>query len=436
MVALALATMIAVMITFISTRARQTYQGTVQQVEIYNRFRLAMNTLQKDFAGWVPTMELEFYIDGRGGRKRDSHWQPGEELPDRGDELAPKGVVDGGMIGEYDEYAYILQRQYESQEFTDLLAGDLEWKLHDAYQVYFRTMTYVDGEVREANIEYMLVDPTSEEWVNGVPPPPLQVEKNRTMRLALYKVVRYFVINADTVTKLSQYPITRRVIEVATNVTDFRVEYITANPYSRTRTAFPDFRTPEQDYRSPVEEATRPKLVPGRRVGDYRERDAYRKLFGYGSMKLEDSYPRATVYSGSWGDNQLRPRAGRHDPVRFGFQDRKITFAELTAGDRIFIFKDADVSGGGGPAFGGRANPAQLISFPSGDYTIRANLQGMLEFREDIDCSSWDDKDQRPVNYKAAFLPSAVRITLRMVNDEGLNPKTMQQTIWLRRKLR
>ena len=44
--------------------------------------------------------------------------------------------------------------------------------------------------------------------------------------------------------------------------------------------------------------------------------------------------------------------------------------------------------------------------------------------------------DQKLVLYKAAYLPSAVRITLRMVDDEGLHPKTMQQVVWLKRRSR
>ena len=70
----------------------------------------------------------------------------------------------------------------------------------------------------------------------------------------------------------------------------------------------------------------------------------------------------------------------------------------------------------------------------SGEYTVKSNIQGQLEFVEDIDCSMWYGKDQGPINYKAAFIPSALRITIRMVDEEGRNPKTMQQEIWLRRK--
>ena len=38
--------------------------------------------------------------------------------------------------------------------------------------------------------------------------------------------------------------------------------------------------------------------------------------------------------------------------------------------------------------------------------------------------------------YKAAYMPSAIRITLRVVDDQGMNPKTLQREIWLRRRSR
>ena len=60
----------------------------------------------------------------------------------------------------------------------------------------------------------------------------------------------------------------------------------------------------------------------------------------------------------------------------------------------------------------------------------------MLEFVEDIDSTLRGGKDQPGVRYKAAYMPAALRLTIRMVDDEGLNPKTMQQVVWLRRKSR
>ncbi|MBN1441161.1 MAG: prepilin-type N-terminal cleavage/methylation domain-containing protein [Planctomycetes bacterium] len=432
LVALALGAMIAVVISIISSSSREAYQSTVQQVEVYNRFRLVFNTLQNDFSAWIPTLELEFYVDGRGGQPRDFHWQPQEEVADQSDSLGA-GVVDGGIYREYDEYACILQRQYRSVEKHQVNRGDSEPKLHDAYQAYYRTMTYVDGAVREANVEYMLVDTSRppQEWTNGVPPPPVNVQPENVKDLALYKVVRYYVIDERTITQITKYPIQRRVVEVASCVTDFRIEYTVTNPFERS--ARPGFVTPEEDYRRPVERVTQPdiaeKLVPAP------PRTAYRKQFGYGSMKLQRrDFPRATAYTSLWGDSQLRSKLG-HQPMRFGFyRNPEISFAELNIGDRIYIFTDSSL--GIAAARGGGNVIGQMINFPAGDYTVKANIQGQLEFFEEIDCATWKGQDQPSINYKAAFIPSALRITIRMVDEEGENPKTMQQVVWLRRKAR
>ncbi|HBO52781.1 MAG TPA: hypothetical protein DD471_12420, partial [Planctomycetes bacterium] len=41
MVALALSAILSIMIMMVSTSAQETYTGTLQKVEVYNRFRLA-----------------------------------------------------------------------------------------------------------------------------------------------------------------------------------------------------------------------------------------------------------------------------------------------------------------------------------------------------------------------------------------------------------
>ena len=145
MVALALAAIISVSIMFISSQARLAYDETVKKVDVYNRFRYALHILEQDLQNWVPTSDLEFYTDGRGkGARLNNHWDPGEEVPDRKDDLGP-GVVDGGVVGEFDEFATVSQRQYLSRE-----PFQPEEKLHDAYQIYFRTFTYVNGVFRFA----------------------------------------------------------------------------------------------------------------------------------------------------------------------------------------------------------------------------------------------------------------------------------------------
>jgi len=432
MVALALAAMLSIMIMMISTTAQETYTQTVQRVEVYNQFRLVIDRLREDISNWIPSQELEYYTDGKGkAARRNFHYEPGEEVVDQRDEHGA-GVVDGGTIGKYDEYAYIEQAHYRSIEKSQLESGDRNGKIHDAYRMYFRTMTYIDGQVREANVEYLLADPGKRKgWINGVPPPPRDVRPEDVRNLALYKVVRYLKINDRILMDINKVPIERRIIEVATNVTDFRVEYTTQNSFSRSkRVGGPKFVTPEQDYDGPAERATRP-VRQRKRAGEVAYR--YRKEFGYGSVSLSKKFDLATATPAKFGDQGLTNLGTLSEPVRIGFRrNPNIVFAELAPGDQIYVFTQSErgVQRAGGNSAG------RLAAFPAGTYSVKSNTQGMLEVVEDIDSSTWGSQDQTGIYYKAAFLPAAVRITLRMVDNEGLNPKTMQQVVALRRKTR
>jgi prepilin-type N-terminal cleavage/methylation domain-containing protein len=432
MVALALAAMISVSIMFISSQARLSYEATVKKIDVYNRFRFVLHAIDKDIKNWIPTSDLEFYADGRGGgSRRNDHWDPGEELPDRKDGLGP-GVVDGGRVGEYDEFAHIIERHYYSEDG----GARKERKLHDAYQVYFRTLTHIDGGVRLANVEFLLLDPkyaenNSDEEGTGLRPP-REVKRENVKDLALFKVVRYHDIDFKTLNNVNEITIKRHMQELSTNVTDFRVEYMVDKDF-RARQS-PGFRTPSEDYENPVELATRPQRS--------RERPyTYRKSFGYGSVKLDENVERATAFPATQGDDNLAPGGGRgeHIPMRFGFRgNSNIFFAELIPGDRIFIFTEASrgETPGGGAGLGVGGSGTEFVRFPSKDYTVKTNLQGLLELEEDFDTVTWGGQPQRDILYKAAFLPSAVRITLRIVDDKGENPKTLQREIWLRRRSR
>lgn len=426
MIALALAAMVSVSIMFISSQARKAYDETVKKVDVYNRFRFALLQLENDIRGWISTSELEFFIDGRGrGARYNLHWDPGEELPDTMDEYG-KGVVDGGTVGEYDEYAYILQRHYVSLE-----PMQTEQKRHDAYQMYFRTLMYIDGAVRQVNVEYALLDPNKLETnLPMLPPPPDTVVGRDVANLTLFKIVRYFDLNPDLIKTPNQTPIVRKVLEVCSNVTDFRVEYLVQRDVlGRVE---PGFRTPEEEYRNPGELEARPLRDPS-----FGPTGGYKKLFGYGSVKLDVKYPLAQAIPGIRADEGL---AGISDPrpVRFGFLNPKsIYFGELIPGDQIFIFtasERAEVQQGLGAQ--GAENAGKLMRFPSGDYTVQSNINGLLEFEEDLDTSEWGGKTQTGIYYKASYLPAAIRVTLRVVDDRGQNPKTLQREVWLRRRSR
>lgn len=432
MVALALAAMISVSIMFISSQARQAYEATAKVVDLYNRFRYVFRIIEDDFRNMMSTGDLEPFMDGRGkGGQLNGHWDPGEENPDRTDDYG-RGVVDGGTVvgsttDRYDEFGYILQREYLSRE-----PMQADKKVHDAYQAYFRSRVYIDGAVREANVEYMLLDPSAVEEKAGVmtiPPPPTDVDAPNVARLSLFKIVRYFDVTPDLINNPAETPIKRKVVEVCSNVTDFRIEYLLEGDDIRGK-AEPRFYTPEEEYKDPPEIAVRPQPVQG--LGPL---GGYKKTFGYGSMKLNVNFPRAIAEPGMRGDEGLLG-VTRPQPLRFGFKgDPAISFAQLVPGDKIFIFTASER---GAAAVGAAAqtagNASLLARFPSGNYTVRARVEGLLEFAEDVDTTEWMGKTQSNIYYKASFIPSAVRITLRIVDDQGVNPKTLQRAVWIRRR--
>jgi prepilin-type N-terminal cleavage/methylation domain-containing protein len=437
MVALALAAMISVAIMVISNQAQEVYETTSRKVDVYNKFRYALLAVERDFSQWIATPNLEFFVDGKGTGTRNENWDPGEELQDIKDKAGP-GVIDGGLFKEYDEFAYVIERHYKGTERTEG-TGEVS-KIHDAFQVYYRTVCFIDGRPREANVEYKLLDPGNPDSF-GNPQPPVDVPPERMNQLALYKVIRYHDISYDEILKPNEnFHIVRKFVEVATNITDFRIEYTVDNRYE-----FQDpsrggngFRTPSEDYQKPVEPMTRPDLISG--TEGFPGGPVYLKRFGYGTMNINASkkWPTANGFPALFGDR--RTVGGEHRPVRFGWQaNPDIKFCELSQGDSIYIFTDlvrgaAQVAGAGWGVAGGSG---LLSRFPAGVYHIRTNRSGMLEFLEDVDSTTWGTSNITNVRYKAAYLPEAIRITMRVINDMPVpEARTMQRIVWIRQKSR
>ena len=81
-------------------------------------------------------------------------------------------------------------------------------------------------------------------------------------------------------------------------------------------------------------------------------------------------------------------------------------FSQLSLGDSIFIWSDG------------------ATQFPIDEYTVRRNDNGKLYFDEPIDSTEWDS-DQSSLRFRAAYVPTAVRVSIRVLNDEGLEPRTL-----------
>ena len=149
LVALTLATVISLLISTVGTQAQKIYDVTTSKVDVYQKFRYALDDMEETIRGWESTTSLEFYVDVSQPTStigKNGHWDDGEEVAIKGPNL------DGGIFAEYDEGAKIFERKY------NLVRGPYTTE-HSAYRLYFRGPVEIEGVTRLANIEYLLADP-------------------------------------------------------------------------------------------------------------------------------------------------------------------------------------------------------------------------------------------------------------------------------------
>jgi len=377
LVSLTLATIISVAIATVGTQAQGIYRSTTSKVDVYQKFRYALDDIETTVRGWEPTTSLEFYVDteqsGNIGGK-NGHWDQGEETSIKGPNL------DGGLVGEYDEGAKIMQRSYTFR------SGPFESE-HDAYKLYFRGPVEIGDSLKLANVEYLLVDPTTIEKGRRIEPVGEEVEDNTG--LVLLKIVRYLDVNADNYDR-SPDTVEERVTELCSNVTDFRVEYYYDNVFD----SKPGFYCTPENEPELVESEGRPRDSGGYTIKEF--------LYGGFSRQLTGVAVRG----------RREASQGRDEPFYFnapGGTDRN-RFSQLTLGDPIYIWTTG------------------ATDFTPGEYTVRRNVNGQLYFQETVDSTIWNT-DQSNLRYRAAFVPPSIRVSIRVLNDEGLEPRTLSVVI-------
>ncbi len=377
LVALTLAAVISLCISTVGTQAQRIYHTTTTKVEVYQKFRYALNDMETALRGWEPTTSLEYFIDKpqstQGGFK-NGHWDDGEELGIHGPNL------DGGQAGEYDEGAKIFERQYTLRSGPNVTR-------HDAFSIYFRGPVTVDGVVKLANIEYMLADPREieDDRISAIPE---EVEDNASF--ILLKTVRYLDINGENYDR-SSTDVAQKFIEICPNVTDLRIEYFYDNIFDQKPGAF-------------VAPSTERALVDSEKPPTEIDTDVWMKEFLYGGFR---DFSKGVAY------------AGRRD-VQNGVDDRPFfqaqgganvnRFSQLGVGQSLSIWSEGS------------------SKFPPGDKTISRNDNGRLFFQEQIDSSNWEG-NQTGLRFRAAYVPSAIRISIRVLNDEGREPRTLTVTV-------
>ncbi len=373
---MALSAVLIGMIVAVSTGAQQIYDATSARVEVLQKARYVLNDVRDHLKGALVTSDLEFFTDTTGGNlARNGHWEEGEEIKDTS---GPNLV--GGRPQIYDEGAHIIERQYTSSRF----GGE---STHANFSIYFKAPTVVKGQQRVANIEYYLADPVK--FAAGETGKLGSVVDDNT-NLALVKVVRY--IDTDPENLHSQeLKVKEARYELCPNVTDFKVEYF----YDNTGDKRPGrFITPAEEARGEGGLKSEQRLV--------QVDGGYLKEFLYGGFKQNTT--RGTAKPG-----QRQARTGLNRPPHFEVGDDRLYFSELKFGDTLYIWTD-----------GGAA-----ARFPSGDYTVKRREIDRIYFQEAIDDSGWDNSDQGGLRFKAGYLPSTFRVTVRVLDDQGGEPRSI-----------
>ena len=380
MVALSLAAVISLSISSVGTQAQRIYEATTSKVDVYQKFRYALRDMETTLRGWEPTTSLEYFIDSneQSNVGKNSHWDDGEELSIKGPNLK------GGDPERYDQGAKIFERQYM------VVNGGPFDTTHDAFSIYFRGPVTIDGVTKLANVEYLLVDPSTlqraeddsrpvEIFPVGADRDSMELEDNRN--LVLLKVVRYLDINAENYDR-AENVVKQTVTEICSGVTDLRIEYFYDNIFDQDPGAFCTPNTEQQLLKS-----------------ESRPEDGV-KEFLYGGFNAPG---RGTAVRG-----RRDVATGVDEPSYFqargGADDNR--FSQLSLGDSIYIWSDGSTQ------------------FDVGEFTVRRNDNGKLYFEEPIDSTNWDS-DQSSLRFRAAYIPSALRVSIRVLNDDGLEPRTL-----------
>lgn len=384
MIAMTLAAVLVGMITVVSISAQRLYDETTARVEVLQNARLATNDIRSALEKAQPTADLEFYIDKPGGRLNvlNNHWDDNEEIRDS----ATVKNLEGGRPNFYDEGAHIIERYYLCTETQTT---------HANFSIYFRASLEIDGEIRPANVEYYLADPTdrdSDGLYQKIGP---EIEKNTD--LVLVRVVRWIDVNEDNY-KVDDIVVKRKQRQICQNVTDLRFDYYLEPTKSGTVSGFV----------TPALESQR--ADPATRKALQLDGETYIKEFIYGRYRRG---PQIFDFSGQFERGNRNAERGEVDEPFFKLPNDQECPA-LKIGSEIYVYAQG-----------------QNAQFPDGNYTIRNRADDRLYFEQVIDTSAWR-ANETGLRFKAGYLPSAIRVAVRVLNDEGQEPRRVSQVAYIR----
>ena len=416
MIAVALMVILSGSIVFVFTQAQRIYTQTSSMVKVYQNARAAFDIMERDFANMIRTMDMEF-------------WGPDEEdslAKSFNGHLDKKTELGNYMFGVNEQQVKNLRIFTQSEAsflFGPVIAqgsyrdkspggGNIE---RAADTIYFKTETNIPGRgTKIALVRYGLdIDPRFRR-------PPI-----------LMKWVAWLEKSVDANNKVTYRVHYEPPQPLCYYVTEFRVEFFVKNRRTNGAGVFcraGEFLSIFQGSQNKLPFVANQKITVNSSIGhEYTAffMPLYMNLFdnGKGTISYSDL---GSVYQSSFKGVIVKPVTG--EPF-FTFVENTNNlwdfFYQLGKGDRIFLFgSQVDSSG-------------RHYYVRPGEYTIKdirqdpSSKKYQVFFLEYIDTSQMD-KDgvtQAEVCYRAVWIPSAVRITMQIIDKYGIGERQVSRTI-------
>ncbi len=418
MIAVALMVILTGSIVFVFTQAQRIYTQTSSMVKVYQNARAAFDIMERDFANMIRTLDMEFW----GPDEEDSLAKSFNGHLDRKSELGNHMFSQGDQtvknlrLFTQSEASFLFGPVIAQGSYRDKSpgGGNIE---RAADTIYFKTETNIPGQgTKIALVRYGLdVDPRFRR-------PPI-----------LMKWVAWLEKSVDANGKVTYNVRYESPQPLCYYVTEFRVEFFVKN--RRTNGAGVFCRAGEFVPGVFGGDKTKISFVPGQKITvDSTIQHEYTQFFMPLYMNLFDNGNQTTIsysdlgsaYQNSFKGVIVKPVTG--EPY-FTFSGATTNlwdfFYQLGKGDKIFLF-------------GSQLDSSKRHYYVRpGEYTIKDirqdpnSKQYQIFFLEPIDTSQMD-KDgasQAEVCYRAVWIPSAIRITMQIIDKYGIGERQISRTI-------
>lgn len=385
MVATVLMTILTGSVVFIFIQAQKIFITVDAKVQVYQYARYAFDQMERDLANVIKTRDMEFFNDRAPPSGVKGRYDQGEEIP-----IRDTANLDGDPLTGNDIYNYSFTLR-QPAEYQDAQNPDRTYRRDS---VYFKTVTVVEGQTSAALIEFALVDTTRER-------PKMQKRLWRVTGVdAANPLQPRYEINGGNAMPEKQ------------DLCLFAVESRFAIFVRNGR------RSHAGDYYSAEELITPPTL--NRATGE-KPFPQHHNWFGGQHKMVQTYYDINHDNTGNPDMGVLEEEGGTGGPILFR-TERAFTFPMLKEGDKMFLSGGSTGFKGGVytiKAFYKAGNPPQPWTPDTPDNQLR------IAFEEPVEGVTAGS--QMLVNYAAAWIPSALRVTLKIKDAKSLESRSVQR---------